>query len=570
MKRKHADRPSEQTQRPAQQQARERGHGRGGRPSEPGVPSSASPSPVSPDEGFQHKAAWSSTDPPIHYPNNWETLGTSYLASVGDLQLSPATTDQLIRDLGLDEHGVAKSPSNSLPTDDWFPSDAQVARGCHLFFTHISPFIPFIHQQTFRPSETSNCLLLGVLSLAYQHGQDPERAEDGDSGPALSQRCFHRARALLVSDEEMEDDEPTPQQHVSLVQTYLLLQICAMMYLCGDASKYGLWMHSRMIIAARACRLVHPVEDALVGPADDLNLLWQRFIKSETEKRTLFAAHQIDALWYQLQSMPRQFSHLEIKHELPCPEVFWTATSSTEWAHRRLVAQNPGTRPMQYYDVVRRLVSSDGDIHSIPEFDPYGTINIIHFLASSAREVSGWCAMTGIVGTERIEPLRSSLFSLGTLIQTQQQRALHAGSALSEATWESAMLGMQLWSPSHTSGIVSGSMDDVVRQLSHLSYSCDFLCEPAMEVSIRPHVDWFLRYLDATDVATAAEAPWITLYAYNAFIIALHLVRGGIESAMQVVGVYDSQEALAWAKNVFGRRKQWQLGKLVMACLDTL
>lgn len=583
MKRKHADWYNEQTRGARGQQPQEESHSHSNRPPHPNRRASPSPSPTSPNEGFRRNADWSmstphrQTDPGTHYPNNWGSLGPSYVASADDLQLSPATTNQLMNDLGFHQHSAAKSPSNnSLPTDDWFPSDTQVAKGCHLFFTHISPWVPFIHQPTFEPSEIAHCLLLSMLSLAYQHGEDPEKPGIEDSGAHLSQRCFHHARALLVDDEKLEEEEPPLHQYVSLVQTYLLLQICAMMYLCGDASKYGFWMHSRMIIAARACRLVYPADDTLSGPADDLDLLWQRFIKSETEKRTLFAAHQIDTLWYQLLSMPRQFSHLEIKHELPCPQEFWAATSSSEWAHRRLVAQNPGTRPMQYPEVIRRLVSSDGNISSIPDFDPFGTVNITHFLASSAREVSGWCAMTGIIGTERIDPLRSSLFSLSALISTQQQQqkhrpgALQARSSLSEATWESAMLGMQLWSPSHTSGIVSRSMDDVLQQLSHLSYSCDFLCEPTMAVNIQPHVDWFLQYLDSTEVTKTAEAPWIMLYAYNAVIIALHLVRGGIESAMQVVGVYDSQEALEWAKKVFRRRKQWQLGRLAMACLDTL
>lgn len=579
------------------QQQASRSHGSSSRSSRYQNPSSESPSSsASPDEDWGTNATMNyhtASGPSIQYPARWDAHGGSYLGSGDVADMSPTASNQLHHDMTIDEQGMAKSPSiNSLPTDDWFPSDTQIANGCSLFFTHVSPFVPFIHKSTFHPSHTTGYLLLGILSLGYQHGDDPDETGGvANSGTALSERCFHQARALITSDEnDMEDDDGEPmrqQQHVHLVQACLLLQICAMMYLCGDASKYGLRMHSRMILAVRACRLVQPTSvDSLTGPDEDLDLLWRRFIQAETDKRTLFAAHQIDTLWYQLLSMPRQFSHLEIKHELPCSETFWLASTSAEWAHRRLVAQNPGTRPMQYADVVRRLVSAEAGagadiISSIPEFDPYGTVNITHFLASSAREVSGWCTMTGTISTERIEPLRSSLVSLSTLIHLQKQRqqqqqarrrpcSLPTSPALSEATWESAMLEMQVWSPSHTGGIVGRSMDDVLQQLSHLSYSCDFLCEPTMAVNLQPHVDWFLQYLESTVVAKAAEAPWIILYAYNAFIIALHLVRGGIEAAMQVVGVYDEEGALIWAKKVFGRRKQWRLGKLVMACLDTL
>lgn len=58
------------------------------------------------------------------------------------------------------------------------------------------------------------------------------------------------------------------------------------------------------------------------------------FIKSESHKRTLFAVHQIDALLYQFLSIPRSLSHLEIKHELPCPDGCWAAPSAAEWAYQ--------------------------------------------------------------------------------------------------------------------------------------------------------------------------------------------------------------------------------------------
>lgn len=88
---------------------------------------------------------------------------------------------------------------------------------------------------------------------------------------------------------------------------------------------------------------------------------------------------------------------------------------------------------------------------------------------------------------------------------------------------------------------------------------------------VQPHVDWFLRYLNAILVPDK-EAPWVVLYAYKAFMIAWQLVRDGIVGSMQVVGVQDgdTQGALAWARKVFGRRARWQLGKIVMECIDSL
>ncbi|KAF4458385.1 hypothetical protein FALBO_14883 [Fusarium albosuccineum] len=450
--------------------------------------------------------------------------------------------------------------------DDWVPSSAQITQGCTLFFNHISHFVPFLHQPTFDPSHIANHLLLSMLCLAYQYGEDQECAGQPGSGVSLSERCFHRARVVITRDEEDTDESA---HNVSMVQAYLLLQIYSMMYLCGNNSAYALKTHSKMISLARATGLWQPISTES-ATTRDLDSLWREFIKAESHKRTLFAAHQIDTLWYQFLSIPRQFSHLEIKHELPCPEDHWEASSSVEWAHRKLVAGSSGSS-VPYPDAVRRFLSSASDLSSLPAFDPYGAINITHFLVSSAQEISGWCTMTGMLSTERLEPLRTSFLALSPFIRSKPETAHAAHEALCEATWESAMIEVQIWSPSHTGGIVGGSMDAVLHQLSYLAPSCEFLCESNTAKTIQPHVDWFLRYLDATLVPDS-EAPWITLYAYKAFMIAWQLVRGSMLGSMQVVGVQDgdAEGALAWARKVFGRRQRWQLGKIIMTCLDTL
>lgn len=322
-----------------------------------------------------------------------------------------------------------------------------------------------------------------------------------------------------------------------------------------------------------------PTSDAS-ATTEDLDSLWREFIKAESHKRTAFAVHQIDALWYQFLSIPRSISHLEIKHELPSPEDYWTASSSVEWAHRQLVARNSGLS-VQYTDAVRCFLSPDADLNSIPRFDPYGAINITQFLLSSAREISGWSAMTGMLSMDRFSALRSSLVALGRFIRPEQQQqpapaaktTTHAAavSRAAEATWETAMIELHMWSPSHTGGIVEASIDAVLNQLTtYLGPSCGIL-ESNTAKAIQPHVNWFLRYLDMT-LTPDSEAPWIVFYAYKAFLIAWQLLHGRVVGAMQVVGVRDGdvEGALGWARKVFERRRRWQLGRLILACLDEL
>jgi hypothetical protein len=78
-----------------------------------------------------------------------------------------------------------------------------------------------------------------------------------------------------------------------------------------------------------------------------------------------------------------------------------------------------------------------------------------------------------------------------------------------------------------------------------------------------------LRYLD-DEFVPGSEAPWITLYALKAFMIAWQLVRGGVAEAMQTVGIEDGDvaRALSWAKRAFHLRAKRKLGKVVVACFD--
>lgn len=487
--------------------------------------------------------------------------GQQFDASVPDL--SPFNFTQPIPERFL---------SSDLPPipqqDDWSPSTLQITTGCALFFTNVSHFLPFLHQATFDPEQTPRPLLFSILSLGYQHGDDPDSAEETESGASLSTRCFHRARTLVVCEESQASGANDMEHSKSMVQSYLFLQICAMMYLCGDESAHGLKMHSKMVSLARSSGLMQPVLTKTSG-THDLEALWREFIDSESHKRTVLAVHQVDALWYQFLSIPRSLSHLEIKHSLPCPEDSWTASSSADWAHRQLVTRHSG--PTIYYtDAVRRFISPDADVASIPPFDPYGAINIAQFLLSSAREISGWSTMTGRLSMERLEPLRSSLVALRPFIQSQEV-VPSTRSALCEATWETAMIELQLWSPSHTGGIVEGSLNAVLSQSTFLAPSREFLCESSTAQAIQPHVDWFLRYLDGTPTVES-EAPWVTLYAYKAVLIAWQLVGSGIPGAMQVVGIPDgdAEGALRWAREAFRRRGRWQLGKLIMKCLEDL
>ncbi|KAG9186319.1 hypothetical protein G6011_02875 [Alternaria panax] len=353
----------------------------------------------------------------------------------------------------------AESPKNP---EDWNVSTTQITRGIELFFNHLSHFLPFIHRPTFDGHRADGRLLFGMLALGYQYGEDPDDPETVESGASLSLRCFYQARALLKS--AANEEELDNSQNITTVQAYLLLQVLTMMYLCGTSSAYGLKIHSKIVALARADGLMKPLPAEAAATAD-LDSLWHQFIRNETHKRTCFAVHQMDALWYQTLSVPRSLSHLEIKQELPCPNDHWESATSGEWAHKQLLLRQIGP-PTQFSEVVKMFLSSSPDLHTLSPFDPYGTININQFLISSAREVSGWSTITGILSTERVEPLRSSLVALEPFARPFGCNSDPVQASLSEVTWETAMIELQMWSPTHTGGIIQGSIDAVLYQLT--------------------------------------------------------------------------------------------------------
>jgi hypothetical protein len=448
---------------------------------------------------------------------------------------------------------------------EWRPSEDQVTRGLDIYFSRVSHFIPFLH----RPTCDSSCLplylTLSILSIAYQYEDDPVSLTQAGSGQQLSLYCFHKARVLSAAEEEVEGDL---SHNLALVQSLLLLEICAMMYICGKTSTLGLKMHSRMISIARSAGLLRTAPP-VTAKTKDLESMWREAMKTESHKRTILAAHQIDALWYQFLSVPRSLSHLEVKQELPCPEDYWNACSAADWAHRRLIA--PQTQQTQYTEAVRLFLSRSSEVDSIAPFDPYGAINIAQFLLSSAREVSGWSTMTGQVSLERFEPLRASLVALAPFICPHNETPMQSTSATCAATWEMAMIELNIWSPSHTCGIVESSLDAAISQSTYLAVSGKLLLSSEVVASIQPHLDWFLRYLDTTP-SDSLEAPWLSLYAYKAFLLAWQLVCAGVPGAMHAVGVADGDAngAVSWLRGMLSQKKQSRLVELITECLDLL
>jgi hypothetical protein len=134
-----------------------------------------------------------------------------------------------------------------------------------------------------------------------------------------------------------------------------------------------------------------------------------------------------------------------------------------------------------------------------------------------------------------------------------------------------AMIELNIWSPSHTCGIVESSLDAAISQSTYLAVSGKLSLSSDVVASIQPHLDWFLRYL-GTSPTDGLEAPWLSLYAYKAFLVVWQLVGAGVPGAMHAVGVADGDAngAVAWLRGNLSKRKSCRLGELIIECLDLL
>ncbi|KAK6001211.1 hypothetical protein QM012_002542 [Aureobasidium pullulans] len=151
------------------------------------------------------------------------------------------------------------SPTNDLhrigtaeriqPIQERFPATL-VQRGVQLYFRHISPFLPFIHQHTFEHRDMPEALLMGILSIGLQF-------ESEEMDPSIPAQAFKHGRQLLTQIEL--SDEVLFARNIPTVQAYVLLELYAAMYSGGQDTTIGLQMHHKSVELVRCFGLTEPL-----------------------------------------------------------------------------------------------------------------------------------------------------------------------------------------------------------------------------------------------------------------------------------------------------------------------
>lgn len=99
----------------------------------------------------------------------------------------------------------------------------------------------------------------------------------------------------------------------------------------------------------------------------------------------------------------------------------------------------------------------------------------------------------------------------------------------------------------------------------HLSVTQSGVFTPHVAELLGPHVVWFLHFLARTS-SNPTEAPWVTVYAFKAVLVALQLVRAGMVDALNSLGLSDENALSEWAKTAFERRAG--VGRLVLKNME--
>ncbi|KAH0372721.1 hypothetical protein KCU65_g930, partial [Aureobasidium melanogenum] len=124
------------------------------------------------------------------------------------------------------------------PTHEPFPMTL-IQRGIELYFRHISPYLPFIHQHTFGHSDMPEALIMGMLSIGLQFDSEQE------TNSSISAQAFERGRKLLTQAEE--SDEVLFARNIHTIQAYLLLELYAAVNSGGRDTTLGLQMHHKSV-----------------------------------------------------------------------------------------------------------------------------------------------------------------------------------------------------------------------------------------------------------------------------------------------------------------------------------
>ena len=215
--------------------------------------------------------------------------------------------------------------ADALIDADELPSETAYAA---TFLAQFHRSFPLLHESTFARSSPPLALLRATACIGALQART-------DQSTTISRSLFRSGVEALCK--YVNDDRARYQQDWVL-QAFILYELYGLY--SGDEvlSQKATTIHTNLVDALRIYQMTQgtgsPSDTEAVDDLDEHRLQerWQQFIERETKVRCVYALYLLDTQRAILCNLRPILSSLEIKHDLPCDEDLWLASTAKDWA----------------------------------------------------------------------------------------------------------------------------------------------------------------------------------------------------------------------------------------------
>lgn len=231
------------------------------------------------------------------------------------------------------------------------------------YWIHFHPQLPILHKATFVADNTSNYLLLTIMTIGascVDHRQEPIIAA---AAGELAKDLAWNLRWCIFSDDEFK-----PPAKLWVFQALILLETYEKMYSTRQLHERAHIHHATTLtLMRRGSSLTGRPADSPASHRDGsihgsaLNSTtdewWSKWIQSEATKRAAFAAFVLDSTHATMFGHSATMVAHEIQLALPCDEGLWAATSANEALRLEQTLTTVGVRPISFLEGLKRTLN---------------------------------------------------------------------------------------------------------------------------------------------------------------------------------------------------------------------
>lgn len=231
------------------------------------------------------------------------------------------------------------------------------------YWMHFHPQLPILHKATFVADNTSNYLLLAIMTIGAS-------SVDYRSEPIIAAAAGELAKDLAWNIRWciFSDDEFKPPAKLWVFQALVLLETYEKMYSTRQLHERAHIHHATTItLMRRGSSLTGRPADSPASHRDgsihgvSLNSTtdewWSKWIQSEATKRAAFAAFVLDSTHATMFGHSATMVAHEIQLALPCDEGLWAATSANEALRLEQTLTTVGVRPISFLEGLKRTLN---------------------------------------------------------------------------------------------------------------------------------------------------------------------------------------------------------------------